>query len=379
MNCQINSDFFSDKWRKVLDNVVTCRGRGMLLDIAFQIGDCCRYLTLTRFVNLNSRCIKQMVEGTPKDILPVKRNSISSIDVKENTDVNENVEYLKEILSLITVPVRSRNISPNHGEGNPISKAELTDGYVLRFLSDDDILRHFIAAEEDLKAAAIRMTKSAAFRGLTFPIDTRTCQIELRKGQFFHQGYDLSGNPVFYFRNMCAGFWRKGIDASISAILYTLENTIDAITQSIPNFKCTLVVLMGKTAEPQSDLTQCNACHESTSDVTEDDNETKHSMPIESKQSNEQHVHTNFKFVQRLIEIVTLNYPERLGQALVVPNGGWEKLLGAHGLRRYIQSSKTRAKVKILNDMKSLQNYISPDELIDIAGGKACTKLQFAD
>lgn len=371
VHCQVNSDLFSAKWQKVLDSVISFNGNRCVLDIGFQIGSCHRYLTRTRFVNLNSPCINPYQEVTPKDLNLVDRSIISgSNNSTDHLGANENIENLKEILSLITVPVRNTSKAAVNGLGHQ----EITDGYVLQFFTDDELMRHFIAAGEDLKDAAIRITKCAAFRGLTFPIDTRTCQIELQKRQFFHQGSDRNGNPVFYFRNMCSGLWRQDVDASIAAVLYNLENAIQNISKRNPNFKCTLVVLMGKTSALPSTVTThvSDSGHDDTSiAVDAQDNNTQKSALSKSNVANEQHVHTNFKFVQRLIHIVTRNYPERLGQALVVPNGGWEKLLGTHGLRRYIQSPKTRAKVKILSDLNSLKDYISSDELIDIAGGQA--------
>lgn len=81
------------------------------------------------------------------------------------------------------------------------------------------------------------------------------------------------------------------------------------------------------------------------------------------------HIHTNFHLVHQLIEIVRKNYPERLAKALIVPNGGWEKLLGTHGLRRFIPSPRTRQKIHMLDSMDDLIQFATKDQLSALVGG----------
>jgi len=64
------------------------------------------------------------------------------------------------------------------------------------------------------------------------------------------------------------------------------------------------------------------------------------------------------------------NYPGRLEKALVVPNGGWEKFLGSHGLRRYVPSQTTRQKVHMLESGNDLKEHVSVEEISVLLGGK---------
>jgi len=373
-SCQIHTDAFSEQWRKVLGNIVPSSGTGNLVELVLELGCSRRSLAATRIVHCESvimswEDISSEISSSANHLLteengPDTTNRPDLENTRSMEDSNAEVETLKEILSLITVPVRaSNNLSKEE------DKETITNGQILHFFNDNELLKHFIAANEDLKEAAIRITKSAAFRGLTFPIDTRSCQVELRSGQFFQHGYDVNGNPVFYFRNMCVGLWRKNIDASIAATLYTLDEAVRKLAKKNPMFKCTVVVLMGKVNEPKSNSEHdALATDEGTSEKFDESDEIKSST---DPKKNALYVHTNFQFVQRLIGIVSQNYPERLGQAIVVPTGGWEKLIGTHGLRRYVQSSKTRSKITVVDNVNDLKNYISIEQLIDIAGGES--------
>eukprot|EP00566_Odontella_aurita_P026957 CAMPEP_0113558908 /NCGR_PEP_ID=MMETSP0015_2-20120614/18608_1 /TAXON_ID=2838 /ORGANISM="Odontella" /LENGTH=176 /DNA_ID=CAMNT_0000460497 /DNA_START=1 /DNA_END=531 /DNA_ORIENTATION=+ /assembly_acc=CAM_ASM_000160 len=83
------------------------------------------------------------------------------------------------------------------------------------------------------------------------------------------------------------------------------------------------------------------------------------------------HIHTNFALVQRLVELLSRHYPDRLAQALVVPSGGWIKTVGTFGLRAYVPDARTRAKVTMLHDLRGLLKFVKSDDLVAFAGGKA--------
>lgn len=169
---------------------------------------------------------------------------------------------------------------------------------------------------------------------------------------------------VFYFRNVCKGLWRKDIDASISAVIYKFEMAIRSLLKFNPNFKCTLVVLMGK---PRRNETSSVSIQNENNSVPSHNND---GIFQESAPHNlGYHVHTNFDFVHKLIKILTKNYPERLMMALLVPDGGWGKFLGGANIRRYIHSSRTRSRIIMLDNQEDLLKYISSNQLVDIAGG----------
>ena len=94
---------------------------------------------------------------------------------------------------------------------------------LLLLITRGEVRRHYVASGCNMKKAAIRIVETAAWRGQTFPIDQRICRIELQSGQFFQQGSDFAGRPVFYFRNMGLGPWRKDCNASVAAVLHRLE------------------------------------------------------------------------------------------------------------------------------------------------------------
>jgi hypothetical protein len=135
----------------------------------------------------------------------------------------------------------------------PTLRDDLMQVSILRRINRSDIRRYFVAADCVLKNTAVRIVESAAWRGLTFPIDTRTCRIELQNGIFFQCGKDLEGNPVYYFQNTLIGPWRKDEDAVIAAVLYRLaavlhrlETSLNEFAREDPEVKCTLIVSMGK-------------------------------------------------------------------------------------------------------------------------------------
>ena len=198
-----------------------------------------------------------------------------------------------------------------------------------------------------------------------FPIDTRDCRIELESGQFFMQGFDLKLNPVFYFRNMCTGPWRKDVNASILATLHRFERAAENLIKVNPDFKCTVIIFMGRPFQAGDMYEQ-----RSDTDSKADDGSINTKTGLHNRRC-EYFVHTNFKLTQRLIDTFSRHYPGRLGTVLVVPNGGWEKIIGTHGLRRYLQSQVTRDKVKILDGPEDLKFFVSADQLIIPMGGNA--------
>jgi hypothetical protein len=162
---------------------------------------------------------------------------------------------------------------------------------------------------------------------------------------------------------MCQGLWRKDIEASLSATIYKFDEAVQTLKRDNPEFRCTLVVLMGK---PILEMK-----HPDSIETEEDTQNTNEGRDELSPRTIGYHVHTNFKFVYSLITILSKNYPERLMMALVVPNGGWAKILSGANIRRYIHSSRTRSRVIMLDKEEDLKMYISVDQLINIAGGNA--------
>ena len=166
---------------------------------------------------------------------------------------------------------------------------------------------------------------------------------------------------------MCKGVWRKDVDASMLAILDTFENATSQFKRSNPDFRFTLIVIMGKPCDSDNDENDGidsqygNNSHQTCSNSG--------STPRSVHKHEPYYIHTNFQLVQKLIKILRANYPERLSKALIIPNGGWEKFLGMHGLRRYIPSDRTRSKIIMLDKVEDLLGYCSKDQLISLVGG----------
>ena len=275
--------------------------------------------------------------------------------------------------------------TPRTANGFKIREAELQNMPVLQSVSRKDLTRFYLACYGDLKNTAIRVVDSAAWRGLTFPIDTRACRVELRSNQLVQFGKDVRGNPVFYFRNMCLGPWRKDVDASLLAILHRVETSLKTLSGSNPSVKCTVVILMGKPVlEDPSKQEGDVADYVVSNDEKKADGNSK-SVPeekvkrgpyilgsdprIDAKEMYS--VHVNATLIHRIVRTLCAHYPERLAKCLIVPSGGFEKTIGSLTIRTYVPSLRTRSRITILESASDLKDYISDENLLSFVGGKA--------
>ena len=300
-----------------------------------------------------------------------------------------------------------RSRTPRTADGFKISEDELENVPVLQTCSRNDLTRFYLACYGNLSTAAVRVVESAAWRGLTFPIDTKACRIELRSNQIVHFGEDIEGNPVFYFRNVCLGPWRKDVDASLLAVLHRVETAIKTLSASNPSVKCTIVILMGKPmledpAKHRSSVTdqegdvidsvepnvQDDSCD--TEEQRVDGGDNSREKKEEAKRNpyalgsdpridlNEKYfVHTNPALIQRIVCTLSAHYPERLAKCLIVPSSGLEKTIGGLSLRTYVTSLRTRTRITILDSRRELKDYISEENLLAFAGGKAVLPPEF--
>lgn len=290
---------------------------------------------------------------------------------------------------------------------------------ILRTVTRHDILRYFIASNCSLKTTSVRLVESAVWRALTFPVDTRTCRIELQSGQFFQQGKDLDDNPVFYFRNTCLGPWRKDDDAVIAAVLHRLESSLNELTKGNPGVQCTLIVVMGKPymsknkTQKQVDVpvgskadirkekenyreqatvtsTTLSTLHEER-DAESDEDDDQATLQEQNDDFDEAfrlaqadnpriysdelwNTHTSKSLIDKILEILLTHYPERLSKALVVIGHGNKKYVrsaisGVLQLAGLIRSSRTRDKVRFLTRYRDLQTYVDRSQLVTLVGG----------
>jgi len=139
-----------------------------VVDLCFQFQSNPRSIASVRTVHLDSSSVLPW-----QDVLEASADSDGTnldgdsqvIEAGVIEDHKADVEALRDILSCITVPVRETSDTGSVAMtvASAQTKYRISNGQVLDFFNDDEIRRHFIAAGEDLKEAAIRITRCAAW------------------------------------------------------------------------------------------------------------------------------------------------------------------------------------------------------------------------
>lgn len=341
------------------------------------------------------------------------------VRVTESSDVfDKAVNEIIHILDRIEVPVKkdqltasSINQSKSGGFHSTLAltlhdendhREDIIVVPILSRVTRGDILRFFLASGCSHKKTVIRLVESVTWIGLTFPIDIRSCRVELQNGQFFQQGFDKLGNPVLYFRNMLRGCWRKDVNSSMAAVLHRLEQSIHALQNTSRDVRFTLVVMMGKPHKPKakrgraedeevnsnehrdggkemngSDDRDSQGAIDTDEDEADDDQRqpSLHHNPRIDYQEHYQ-LHSNKDLIRSLVKVVLDHYPERLFKAYVVVGHGNTAYTrtavgGSLRLSKYVQPARTREKIKFLIRYSDLREYIDVEQLPTIAGGKA--------
>jgi hypothetical protein len=364
----------------------------------------------------------QKEESKEEEVMPVPVPRTASLLIVMPDDENPyraGIDSLIEILDGVQVPVRKAGLLETQKYiSTPLTEQQITvlpygsmrqeefvNLDVLETLNRDDLGRFYAAADCKLKEAAVKLVESTAWRGRIFPIDKRTCRIELQSGQFFQQGVDRMGNPVFYFRNMCVGPWRQDAEAVISAVLHRFETCLAKVCEKKPGTKVTLVVLLGKPyfakkkkkkpkkkTERRDDETKTMTTGGDDDDGDDYEDEDEATTATEStmswnpfkmgvnprlNQSEDYHVHTNQTMLRKLIQILMDNYPERLHKAIFVPGnsrgyGYWGTALGVQiAIRNNIKAPRTRTRCFILHRISELKEFVHQSQIVTIAGGEA--------
>jgi hypothetical protein len=84
-------------------------------------------------------------------------------------------EALVDILSGVLIPTKTFSKTALHRSDEHL----MVDVPVLNGLNAYDLIRYLFASEFDLKAAAVKIVESAAWRGVTFPVDKRACRVSI--------------------------------------------------------------------------------------------------------------------------------------------------------------------------------------------------------
>ena len=317
--------------------------------------------------------------------------------------IEKGVNQIIEILEDVRIPTREHSNGakvegvgglsiasnfhfPPSAENALRSRSDLRQVPVLERVSRGDIRRFYIASGLNVKTAAVRVVDTLAWRGLTFPIDTRCCRLELHNGQFFQQGRDLSGHPIFYFRAMLKGAWRGDEDAVVSCVLHRLEMGLERLASTNPHVRCTVIVILGRPVETSSKHRNDNFGYSDnaessiapdiqgdTNNVSEMHLNDQTSSNCRISQSEPLQVHVSMRLLHRLIDLLLYHYPERLYRALIVTKNSSRLGLsrGAPYFARHLKGHGVRDRVKIIRNYKDLTAFVHPNELVEIAGGAA--------
>merc|ERR1712238_578059 len=234
---------------------------------------------------------------------------------------------------------------------------------------------------------------------------------ELQNGQFFQQGYDFSGNPVYYFRNLCRGPWRGNEEAIILATLYRLDKSLNELCRTNPNTKMTLIILMGHSKRKAKKKKQAKRESQTKNDDTattkgnnKDDNDAasaassealpprvtkKLELPVGRERKintgnprispNEKWtLHTSKDIIRHLSEILFQHYPGLLSKILIVKGQGknhyyTEQLQGKRILKKLLKNKYSRIvdKLQFVKKSSELTPYVPVKDLLAIVGGAA--------
>jgi hypothetical protein len=309
---------------------------------------------------------------------------------------------------------------PKEAEGNGLMLMKLVP--VLDIMDRYDIERYIRLFDFDPHEASLRITQTAAWRGTTFPIDKRKCRIELQNGQFFQQGFDREKNPVYYFRNMCAGPWRMDEDAVISAILHRFDRSLREFCKTDPFTKVTVIVLMGAPRGPMNDSNkkgrrsdENKAVEDPANAADDDDEEDNGDRPAHDDEEDgspgpgapadevaaspaddavscaagnsgsrnprisldeQWKCHSNTQMMERLFTILGAHYPSRLAKALIVKGRGSntyyrDTFQGKRKLRKLLGHQLVQDKIRFIQKSSALDKYVEVTQLVTIVGGTA--------
>lgn len=271
-------------------------------------------------------------------------------------------------------------------KGKRNTEREMATVPVLSYFDRQDIQRFLRVADMDVKGTALRLVETASWRATMFPIDKRCCRIELQNGQMFAQGLDVRGNPVIYFRNLCLGPWRGDVDATVTAMIHRLDETLAAAHEKDPASKITLVILMAQPVEA--------ADYDSSSDENEEAGEGGDGESSSEESANEAdpgnltvgdvnprvsanekfHLHTSKQVYQKFFTLFAAHYPGRLGVAVVVPGKGKNHyysttLRRKAVLKKLVPPKLLRMKFQFADTFAELTQFVPRDQLVSIVGG----------
>lgn len=331
------------------------------------------------------------------------KNDQSSITTKRTDMINTAINEMLALLEGTNVPVKSDSIYAKFALRDDMMESSIVvpEGMVLvpvkNMVTRDELKLFAISTYCNVKRAVLRIVQTAAWRGRTFPIDIRSCRIELQSGQFFHQGNDRTGHPVFYFTTMCRGPWRRNADATLSAGLHRFETMMRNISLTKQEARCTIVILLGRPkVVNKSKESRTKASDEESIGTQEDTGEN--GTTVQSVEGNESgnkttetcnilsnprvsleepwQLHSTRELVEGFLSSVLLHYPQRTHMVLLVKGQGPNifyktKVAAIRAMNRTVDISDISAGLKFLSSASKLKNYIDESQLPGVVGGPA--------
>lgn len=315
-----------------------------------------RYASFLRLL-LPIRRLRRQDEGPPqKDEQDGSKSHDSQIAtcLETNDSTEKAINEVICLLEGVTVPILSVH--------SPVLQNEL----VLRTVRRSDICRFLLVCDLDIKQAAVRVVETAAWRGRVFPIDSGSCRVELHSKQVVPFGVDSEGNFVFYFNSVRRGPWRRNVDATIVAALYTLDNFL-AGSKSWDPF-C-LVILMG-TFEPEKKRASTDNEDPNNETPESGSKDPENALFFNSRVSAEEvwQLHANVDLLEELIRVLLTHYPKMLSKVLFVSGDGPHKLFRSsaalhHAMKPIFHSARSPDISKILPTSRALRQFIDVGQL----------------
>lgn len=247
-----------------------------------------------------------------------------------------------------------------------------------------DIKRFVSASHLDIELAAVQVVETAAWRGRTFPVDIRSCRIELQSAQLFQQGLDRSGNAVFYFSTCRRGPWRGNAEATIAAAMHRFETRLSRLLSENPETCCTLVIVLGSPTKTGKGSNSSSRAEEGDNSECDGD-ETAYDAQNKQKLCNPRipagerlKLHSTRDILEEFVFLIFKHYPEVVSRVIFVKGGGGKalyktKIATTRALRRTIDFSNARNKVVFLPKMSKLKKFVRENEISEVAGGPVPT------
>ena len=319
------------------------------------------------------------------------RTTIASLE----NSMREAIDDVWDCLEGINVPFQSNQREGCLQTHGPQSDFGLPNNMVMTpvtsTVSWHDIQRFIISSEYNLQEAAVRIVETAAWRGRTFPTDTRMCRIELQSGQVFQCGCDVFGHPVIYFRTMCRGPWRECAAATLAAALHRFDSALSELCIVAQETKCTLVVILGcpgnSTGSDPEGSTPSGTIENENDLMADHEGSGESLFSVDTAVTNPRvsteepwNLHCTSDLLEQFISLLLTHYPERLSRILLVKGqrGSFYRtqVAASRAMKRVTITRKERSKITFISKFSKLKGLIDELELSTAALGKAAVPAQ---